>query len=155
MIQRAGTWGIAAVLAVLCVLAPAAARADAGEWLAGGQAVGELPGAGGIDAVAQLGLGDVLALRATAGARRDAGSFAGDATVGFVWAWDVLAWVPEVFVGGGVRAGSSTAGEIALGLDLRRYVSLDWSVSIGVSGGYRTDGQRYGTLALGLWRRLP
>ena len=146
-----------ALLAALAALAPAHARADRGELLWGGAAVGELPRAAGVDGLAQLGLTDVLWLRGSVGGRYRFAGVAGEALVGLVGAWDVLAWVPEVSVSAGATVGSQTDLELQVGAGLRRWVGLDTSFTIVLSGGYRPRlGERYGTLAIGLWwRRSP
>jgi hypothetical protein len=153
--RRRRTGCIAAVAAALAALGAAPAAADEGEWLVGGEAIGELPAAAGAGLTLQRGLGDTLSARVSAGGRYERTHLRADLTLGLVWAWDVLAWVPELFVGGGVRAGSSTAGEVLLSLGVRHFVSLDTSITAAVSGGYRTSGDPFGALSVGLWWRLP
>lgn len=138
-------------------LAPARAWADRGELLWGGAAVGELPEAAGVDGLAQLGLTDVLWLRGSVGGRYRFSGAAGEALVGLVAAWDVLAWVPEVSVSAGAAVGSHGDLALQVGAGLRRWVGLDTSFTIALSGGYRPRlRERYGAVAIGLWwRRSP
>jgi hypothetical protein len=143
-----------ALLAAVAALAPAHAWADRGELLWGGAAVGELPGAAGVDGLAQLGLTDVLWLRGSVGGRYRFPGVAGEALVGLVGAWDVLAWVPELSVSAGGTVGARSDLELQVGAGLRRWVGLDTSFTIVLSGGYRPRlGERYGTLSIGLRRR--
>ena len=135
-------------------LAPALASADRGELELGVAAVGELPAAGGLDALAQLGLGEVLSLRAGLGGRWSSSGPAADALVGLVGAWDVLAWVPEVAVSAGARVGYDPDVELQVTAGLRRWIGLDRSLTISIGGGYRPRlGQGYGCLSFGFWWR--
>ena len=151
-----------AALYILYILsAPTLAHADAGELLVGAEAKGELTPAAGVDAVAQFGLNDLVSLRGWLGGRYGEASASStraalDVGVGVVCAWDVLSWVPELMLGGGVRsrAGGAAAETLAT-VALRRFFGPTWSLSIGGGGGWRFDGNAYGTAHIGLWRRLP
>ena len=137
------------------LLAPAEASADSGELLLGIAANGELPTAVGADARAQVGIGDALALRGWLGGLYSGAAASGvlDAGAGVVWAWDVLAWVPELMVGVGLHDTRAPALECTLGLELRHFITPDWSTTIGVSGGWRSHGEFYAGASLGLWLR--
>lgn len=140
---------------------PAQAHADAGEALLGVAVQGELAPAAGIDAVVQLGVNDMVALRGWLGGRygkttTDDKGAALDVGVGLVCAWDVLSLVPELMLGGALRSTTSkTVAESLATVGIRCFLNPDVSLSLAAGGGWRTDGSPYGTAQIGLWRRLP
>jgi hypothetical protein len=153
---------LGAVLYILYILSiPAQAHADAGETLLGLAVQGELAPTAGIDAVAQFGVNDMVALRGWLGGRygetaTDAKGATLDVGVGIVCAWDVLSLVPELTLGGGLRSTTSkTVAESLATMGIRRFLSPDVSLSLAGGGGWRTDGKAYGMAQIGLWRRLP
>jgi hypothetical protein len=91
-----------------------------------------------VDARIQYGLSQSLSLRGQAGAGfSDAGTRA-LLSAGLVYAYDIVTWVPEIGVYGGVSLGDGYHHARALALaGVRRYVSR--TTSIGVSAGVEYD----------------
>ncbi len=114
------------LLLVVLWLAPGVAAADAGEVFVGGGVLGgAAPLELGAQAVAQLGLSDLLSLRAEVGGGAYDGDAEGRGAAYLVLAWDVLKWVPELWLGGGARLSSEAAGFGAAGLGVRYFLDMD------------------------------
>ena len=91
----------------------------------GGFLAGGWPLEGRLGVVGRAGLGDWLSADLQLAGSLDADGVSGLADVGFIAAWDVLIWVPELRIAGGIRFDPHGADiRLAASLGARRYLSL-------------------------------
>ncbi len=132
----------------------ATAQAGSGELALGAAATYVGPAEGVVGPLATVGLHDFVALRGLAqgGYGEDGAALlvAGE----LVLLFDVIAWVPELSLGGGVRvAEDGSAGLLLASFGVRRYVSMEWSVGAWAGAMLEHDRLR-ATARLGLARDL-
>lgn len=132
---------------VLCCLAlaaaPESARADAGDLAFGVSGGYATPREGRLLARGSYGISDALALRVDVGAGFADEFTRGLASGGIVYAYDVVSWVPELGVYGGVSFADGTSfGRAAVLAGMRRYINRATSVTL--SAGAEYDGAQTG-----------
>ncbi|MBN1962171.1 MAG: hypothetical protein JW841_14620, partial [Deltaproteobacteria bacterium] len=134
---------------IFLLISPRSAFADIDETLVGLEAVAEYSTATqfGTDATLHLGLNDVASLHGWLGGRYlDNKQFDKnlDAGIGLTFAFDVLAWVPELTFGVGLRTSfEHSKADVRAALILRRYLSVDWSLTMGGGGGWLSSNNFY------------
>lgn len=157
--------------AALLLLGSATARADAGDRAVGFRTEGlwlhtqdtELnTGAWRVTALVEEGLSDWLAARLEAGiqlagevvapgaAGAEPSLFSGLGTLGVVAAFDVLTWVPEVYLGGGLLVGDTWRARLVSRLGVKRYISLHTALLIQLVGEWVPDQAFYTGAAFGM-----
>lgn len=122
----------AAWFLTLVLFVPAGLNAASGDLSLGGQVVGSLsPAEVGAGASVDLGLTQFFKLRASLQGRFRDGPEVLMGTAGLVLVFDVLTWVPELALEGGVRwRDTHVAPVAAMSVGVRRYLSLQWSLGL-------------------------
>lgn len=116
-----------------CLLTPTLVSADAGELVLGPWVEGGWRPAAHAGVTSRLGLTDVLAVDVRLGASLNEVGVGGVGSVGVIAAWDVLAWVPELRLGGGLAVDDDgVSGRVMGSIGVRRYVSPTWSWALAV-----------------------
>lgn len=134
---------LAALVASACILAPSFARADAGELAFGAGYNYVTPKEHRVLARASYGLSDFFAARVDLGAGFTPDFTRGLASAGLVYAYDVVSWVPEIGVYGGLSFADGDAyGRAAALAGIRRYFSR--TISASLSAGAEYDGAKVG-----------
>lgn len=146
-------------LTAACALSywvPRQAAARAGELSVVGQLGGSWPPGGGVALLGvDIGLNDWFEVRPAAGYELTAAGSAGLLQGELKAMYDVLAWVPEAFVGGGIVYGRGPIrARVYGGARVRYYIALAWAIEGGVAVEWRPTGVR-GVATAGLrWSLL-
>ncbi len=150
----------------LCVCRPA--FADRGERTLGLELGGGYPPNGRASLFLQEGLSDWVGARLEAGVQISELESRAElespaeleskiapevlASFGFVVAFDVFAWVPEIFIGAGGAFGEhGVRGRLIARGGLRKYLAMDWSLTFGVIGEWIPIEEWLVLGAIGIW----
>lgn len=131
--------GYRVIIPVLCLGASTTALADRGERAVGFDLGGGYPAGGRASISAEEGLSDWVAARLEGGLHisETDGRVNPEAlaSFGMVVAFDVFAWVPEVYLGAGGAFGEhAIRGRIIARGGVRRYLAMDWSLTFRLVG---------------------
>ncbi len=146
---------IAALVALTLIVAPSAARADWGDRSVAIEAAGSYPWGGRAMLFVQEGIGDWLSVRVGAGANFNETAAEAIGSFGLVAAFDVFAWVPELYLGvGGAVGDPGIRARLCARVAMRTYLSFDWSLTFGVGGEWTPDDDWLALAGVGVWWQL-
>ena len=119
--------------------ATSTASAETGEVGFGVDVAATVPLGVRVTGLADVGFAPWWAVRANVGMERGERTL-GLADAGIVAVWDVVRWVPELYLGAGCSVGGEEIRERILArLGLRTFVGFDQAVTLFVAGEWRPD----------------
>ena len=145
----------AALVALFVILAPASARADWGDRSVALEGAAAYPWGGRATLFVQEGISDWLSLRVGAGANFSETDAEAIGSFGLVAAFDVFAWVPELYLGvGGAVGDPGIRARVCARFAMRTYLSFDWSLTFGIGGEWTPDDDWLALGGVGIWWHL-
>lgn len=137
------------------IVVPSSAHADRGDRSLALEAAGFYPWGGRATLFVQEGISDWLSVRVGAGANFNQAAAEAIGSFGLVAAFDVFAWVPELYLGvGGAVGDPGIRARVCARFAMRTYVSFDWSLTFSVGGEWTPDDDWIGLAGVGIWWHL-